>query len=93
MVRQIRRVVTIVVGVSLLAIGVVGGFIPVFQGWIFVLLGLMVLAKEVPLARYYVQQLKRRYPKQAAQMHRARERFFPSRAGRGTNKKTDTSDP
>ncbi|MEW6325193.1 MAG: PGPGW domain-containing protein [Nitrospirota bacterium] len=79
MVRHIRRVVTLVVGSALVLFGVICGPIPICQGWIFVLAGLMVLAKEVPIVRYYLQRLKRRFPKQAEALHRLRDRIFPGR--------------
>ena len=31
------------IGISFLVIGFIGGFIPIFQGWVFVLLGLTLL--------------------------------------------------
>ncbi len=49
--RQVERVARIVGGSVLLIIGVIGGFIPVLQGWIFVIAGLTLLAPESRRAR------------------------------------------
>lgn len=39
-------------------VGVIGGFIPVLQGWVFVLAGLGVMAPESALARRALEWLK-----------------------------------
>jgi uncharacterized membrane protein YbaN (DUF454 family) len=102
MVRQIRRVVTIVLGLCFLALGVISGFLPFIQGWIFVLIGLMLLAKEIPFVHHKLEQLKARFPKQAAQLHRIsagfahqwhrlKTRFVPERAATtGAGKKPNS---
>jgi uncharacterized membrane protein YbaN (DUF454 family) len=41
----------LVAGSMLLIVGVIGGFIPVLQGWIFILLGLSIIAPESERAR------------------------------------------
>ena len=38
-----RKYIRIRVGVFLLILGVIGGFLPIVQGWIFIVLGLTVL--------------------------------------------------
>ena len=47
-----------VVGLVLIAIGVVGGFIPILQGWIFILAGLAVLSKHSRLAHRWFERIK-----------------------------------
>jgi uncharacterized membrane protein YbaN (DUF454 family) len=78
-VRQIRRGVTIVFGVFFLLLGVISGFLPVIQGWIFVLIGLTLLAKEIPWVHHHVERLKSRFPKQAAQLNRLKRRLTSDR--------------
>jgi len=48
-----------VVGLTLIAVGVVMGFIPVLQGWIFVVAGLAVLSKHSRLARRWFEKIKK----------------------------------
>lgn len=80
MVRQIRRLVTIIVGALFIVAGVISGFLPFLQGWIFILIGLMLLAKEVPFVHHKLEQVKHRFPKQTEQLHRLKARLFPGRA-------------
>jgi hypothetical protein len=47
-------------GSILLLIGVIGGFIPVLQGWIFILAGLTLMAPESRRARRALDWAKRR---------------------------------
>ena len=42
------KIVRVVLGVILILIGLIGGLIPIFQGWIFGLPGLMLLGSVFP---------------------------------------------
>ncbi len=53
----------IVLGIVLVTIGVIGGLIPVFQGWIFGLPGLIILADYFPPIKKLVEWGKKRYMK------------------------------
>jgi uncharacterized membrane protein YbaN (DUF454 family) len=57
-----------IVGLTLILIGIVGAFVPLLQGWIFVLAGLAVLSSHSRWARAVLNTLKRLG-------HRLRERF------------------
>jgi hypothetical protein len=48
-----------VVGLALIAIGVITGPVPIVQGWIFVLAGLAVLSKHSRLAHRWFEKIKR----------------------------------
>lgn len=63
------------VGLTLIGVGIVGGFVPVLQGWVFILAGLAVLSSHSPLAR-------RLYERAKATGRRIRERVRERRAGR-----------
>ena len=45
----------LIAGSILLIVGVIGGFIPVLQGWIFILLGLSIIAPESERARQLLE--------------------------------------
>ena len=45
---SITKIIRVVLGVILLIIGLIGGLIPIFQGWIFGLPGLMLLGSVFP---------------------------------------------
>lgn len=65
-----------VAGLVLIAIGAIGGFVPVFQGWVFGLAGLAILSKHSRLARRWFNRVR--------QLGRvAKERF---RGGSGRSK-------
>ena len=61
--REIRRVVVLIVGWLLIAVGIVGLFLPVLQGVLFILVGLAVLSRESEIARRWLQSARGRYPK------------------------------
>jgi hypothetical protein len=48
---RLRKTIDWIVGLTLIAIGIVGAFVPILQGWIFVLMGLAVLSSHSRLAR------------------------------------------
>jgi uncharacterized membrane protein YbaN (DUF454 family) len=49
-----------ILGITLLAIGVVGFVLPILQGWIFVLAGLAVLSSHSRHARMAMDWIKRK---------------------------------
>ena len=58
--RQVERALRLTLGSILLLIGVIGGFIPVLQGWIFILGGLTLMAPESRHARRALDWAKHR---------------------------------
>ena len=56
---RVRAVVDWVVGLTLIAIGIVGGFIPILQGWIFIVAGLAVLSSHSKWARALYERFKK----------------------------------
>jgi len=47
-----------IVGLTLIVVGVISGFVPILQGWIFILAGLAVLSKHSRFARRWFKKLK-----------------------------------
>lgn len=66
--------VVLILGWALIALGVVGLFLPVLQGVLFILLGLYVLSRESKTARRWLEHLRSRHPAVDARLHRWRER-------------------
>ena len=64
-----------------LILGVLGLFLPFLQGILFLLVGLILLAKSQPRFRLLKMRLKKRYPKYAAAFEAAEERA--ARFGQG----------
>ena len=45
---MLRKATRIIIGLTLLIIGLIGGLIPVFQGWVFGIPGLIILSDYFP---------------------------------------------
>ena len=58
-VSTLRKVIDWVVGLALIGLGIVGLFLPVLQGLLFIGLGLMVLSSHSRIARRLLDRLKR----------------------------------
>ncbi|MFV2071467.1 MAG: PGPGW domain-containing protein [Thermoanaerobaculales bacterium] len=73
--KRIRRIAVLTLGWALIALGVVGLFLPVLQGVLFIFLGLYLLSRESAAARRLLDKLRARYPSVDARLHSWRERF------------------
>jgi len=79
--KQIGRVAVLVIGWALVAVGVVGLFVPVLQGVLFIMLGLYLLSRESRVARGWLQKLRRRYPKTHAKVQQIKDTVKAWRQG------------
>ncbi len=57
-----RKLITYVVGWIFLVLGVLGLFLPILQGILFLAIGLFVLSTVSPRVRLWRWRLRRRYP-------------------------------
>ena len=75
-----KRVFIYVVGWAFILLGIVGLFLPILQGILFLLVGLLILSKESRLAKYLLFRIRRRYPVQYRKFHefnlRIKKRFW-----------------
>ena len=55
---RVRKIVEITLGLVLVAVGVVFGFLPILQGWVLVLPGLALLARHSRRARAVYERVK-----------------------------------
>ena len=62
-VMKVRNTVKIVIGVILVVIGIIGGLIPIFQGWIFGIPGLLLLSSVYPPLRKWLDHVKEKVKK------------------------------
>ncbi|MCX7362468.1 MAG: hypothetical protein NTV97_11485 [Alphaproteobacteria bacterium] len=75
-----RKPLMILAIVSCLIMSVVGGLLPVLQGWIFFVLALYLLATEFESGRAWVKGARRRWPSLSRGIVRARDhRWAPKR--------------
>ena len=70
----LKRKLLTVAGWVFLVLGVLGLFLPILQGILFLCLGLILLAKAQPRFRLLKMRLKKRYPKYAAAFEAAEAR-------------------
>lgn len=59
---KIGRILLIIGGYGLIALGVVGLFVPVLQGILFIVAGVMLLAGEYAWARWLRWRIRQRFP-------------------------------
>ena len=57
---MIKDLIKISVGVILVLIGLIGGLIPIFQGWVFGIPGLLILSQYFPPIKKIVNKIKKR---------------------------------
>ena len=74
MTTSLKRVLVLMVGWSFVLLGIVGLFLPILQGILFILIGLFILSSEYVWAHYLLERLKVRYPRLSAVAHNAKER-------------------
>ena len=63
MTAKLKRVLLIVTGWAFVALGIAGLFLPVLQGILFLLIGLMILSTEYTWAQKLLHKLRQRFPK------------------------------
>lgn len=73
--QKLKKMLQLAAGWMLLALGVVGLFLPVLQGVLFIMLGLLVLSYHSPWAERLLARLRRRFPKQHRLMHEWAEKL------------------
>ena len=61
--QRVKPIVMQVLGDTFLALGVVGMFLPILQGFLFLFVGLLILANYAPWAQRLLDHLEARYPK------------------------------
>lgn len=57
---MIRNTIRITIGIFLVIMGLIGGLIPILQGWIFGIPGLIILAEYFPPAKRLLNWAKLR---------------------------------
>jgi len=58
---MIKHSLKIAFGVILVLIGIIGGLIPIFQGWVFGIPGMIILAEYFPPLRKILNWAKNKY--------------------------------
>ena len=61
--RRIRHYVILTLGWIFIFLGILGLFLPILQGILFLCIGVLLLSSESPRMRLFIIKLGRRYPK------------------------------
>ena len=57
---MIKHTIRITVGIALVIVGLIGGLIPIFQGWMFAIPGLIILSNYFPPIKRFLNWAKAR---------------------------------
>lgn len=93
--RKAKRILILIIGWIFILVGIAGLFLPVIQGILCIVIGLLILSTEYVWAHRLLQKLKNRFPKighaseEAA--HKA-EKWFRRMTGKGRNSAADDSE-
>ena len=60
---KIKDILRISLGIVLVFIGLIGGIIPIFQGWVFGVPGLIILSNYFPPIKRVLKKIKRKEKK------------------------------
>ena len=55
---MIKDIIKIIAGIILILIGLIGGLVPIFQGWIFGIPGLILLSQYFPPIKKLLKKIK-----------------------------------
>ncbi len=74
MTRAIKKVLVLIAGWAFILLGIAGLFLPVLQGVLFLMIGLIILSSEYVWAHHLLAKLQERFPTAFEAGHHARER-------------------
>ena len=57
------RIAMLILGYGFLLLGVLGLFLPILQGFLFIFVGLIILSKYAPWAQKALDKIRQRWPK------------------------------
>lgn len=58
-----KRILTLMIGWAFILLGIAGLFLPILQGILFIIVGLIILSSEYVWAHHLLQKLRARFPK------------------------------
>ncbi|MFY9560360.1 MAG: PGPGW domain-containing protein [Terriglobales bacterium] len=73
MTRAVKKAVALVAGWAFIVLGIVGLFLPIMQGILFLMIGLTILSSEYVWAHHLLSKVRARFPKIAKVSDRAKE--------------------
>lgn len=70
---KFKRILILSLGWFFIFLGIIGLFLPILQGILFLFVGFYLLSLESKMAKKLIDKLKERYPSLAKNMDRAKE--------------------
>lgn len=74
--KTVKKIAIYVVGWFFILLGIVGLFLPILQGILFIAVGLLILSKESRWAKKMFVRLRRRYPKQYEELEEFKRKII-----------------
>jgi uncharacterized membrane protein YbaN (DUF454 family) len=71
----LKNIALQVTGYAFLVLGVLGLFLPFLQGFLFIVIGLLILAKQAPWAHNLLQRFRDQHPRAGELIDRAETRM------------------
>ena len=72
--RHVKRILVLIVGWAFIVLGILGLFLPVLQGVLFLLIGLAILSTEYVWAHHLLNKVRQRFPKISGMADQATQR-------------------
>jgi uncharacterized protein len=73
--KKIKEIGLLVLGWFFVGLGIVGLFLPILQGFLFILIGLSILSTRSELIKRLLSRIEERYPKQFHEMEAWKEKM------------------
>ena len=69
--QRLKPILVQALGYAFLGLGVLGMFLPILQGFLFLFIGLIILARHAPWAERLLERIRRQHPKFDAMISKA----------------------
>ena len=70
----VKRLAVQLVGWAFMVVGIIGLFLPILQGILFILIGLIILSTQYSWAHRLLERMRARFPRLAQKSHEASAR-------------------
>lgn len=60
--KLVKKTLRYITGLTFIVLGIIGCFLPVLQGILFLIIGIIILSSEVPAAQKLLSILEKKYP-------------------------------
>jgi len=77
--KQAKKIFVFIAGWFFILLGIVGLFLPLLQGILFIAIGFLILSRESQWAKSMLVKLRRRYPKQYEKLEKLKQKISSSK--------------